>query len=494
MTARRLPRTADYKREKDSTATLIEGSIPAYNERLLMDMIQECMSVVDGAEKLGLVDPKPSGDAESPFLKPWTIRNLHHERAYYTMKFSNPVIYHIPPLLGHLKQRLRMFRTSVAEYVPCYMMNLNRVVLAKFNPPYYDNIGDGILGQFVLQGGMRMRLSSANVFMPGAAQHRSLRCGPDTVKAYFAHAWWHFPLAQGMRDASCLHNLVYHYPSRVRQVVRLRKTLVRVLKIGRRDSRAILNNEKAVACAHVLASLLVDNGRTLASEKRWILMRDGMSSLVKEDHILNAILVEPDITQPKFCVMMGHIGSPMQFADGSILSTAVSIANWSAMRDAGPESSLTEVGSIEEVAERVEKTIGNNGGPEGVFELPWKFTHGDVKRVIDGFSPLYVRAGGTVYHTPPSVASFVLAKQPSLLDNQSAVGVIARMFDTVEPSAKKWDVNAIGSLIVKENKPSSASFSDALLAHVPRLAGESALSRMIYCQLLCRHRFKSKEE
>lgn len=484
MTTRSHPRrAADYQRMNDATATLIEKSIPAYNEELHRDMIQECMSVVDCAENLGLVYPKSSDEGESPFLKPWTIRNLHRERAYYTMKYSNPMIYHIPPLLGHLKRRLNVYQGRVAEYIPCYMMNLNRVVLAKLDPPYYDNIGDGVLGQLVLQGDRRMRLSSANVFMPGAARHRSLHHGADTVKAYFEHTWWHFPMPQGMRDTSCLHNLVYHSHNRVKQVVRLRKTLARVLKIGRRDTRTILNNGKAMACTHVLVSLLVDDGREPTSETRWILMRDAISQFVKKDCILNAVLVEPDISRQKFSVMTGHVGPPMQPIDGSILRTVVSVANWFAMRNAGPESSLTKVGSIEEVVERVEKIIDCNGGPDGVLDIPWKFSQGDIKRIIDGFCPLYVRVGGSVYHTPPPVASFALAKQFALLDNQLAVGAIVRMFDLIEPSVKKWKFNTTLSLIYKDNNPTSTSFPDALLTHVPRLAGESTLSRMVYCQI-----------
>ena len=474
----RQRRKAGYQRNNDATTTLIEKLIPKYNEQLQRDMIQECMAVVDGAQDVGILST-PSGDHDSPLLKPWTIRNAHGEPAYYTIKFSDPVIYHIPPLLGHLKRRLKIFREQIAEYVPCYMMNLNRVVLAKFVPPYYDNIGDGIIGKFVLKAGRRMQLSSANVFMPGASQHEPISHGRKTAEMYFEHAWWHFPGASDVRDTSCLHNLVYHSNNRVKQVVRLRKTLLRVLKIGKMETRNILNDGRPVACMHVQVSLLVDNGRTLSSEKRWILMHRSVAEVVKEGHVINAVLAEPDLARPKLSIVMGCVGSPMQISDKAILSTAISIAIWTAMRDGGPESSLTKVGSIEETTERVAETVSNNDGPTKVLEMPWSLSQGDVKRIIDGFRPMYVRTGEWVYHIPPPIASFVLARQPALLDNYSAAYSIARMFDLVEPSVKGCKSKAIYSLIVKaKNEP--RWFPNALLAHVPALVGESAMSRMFY--------------
>lgn len=474
----RQRRKAGYQRNNDATTTLIEKLIPEYKEQLQRDMIQECMAVVDGAQDVGILS-NSSGDHDSPLLKPWTIRNAHSEPAYYTIKFSNPVIYHIPPLLGHLKRRLNIFRGQMAEYVPCYMMNLNRVVLAKFVPPYYDNVGDGIIGKFVLKAGRRMQLSSANVFMPGASQHEPLSRGSKTVEMYFEHAWWHFPGTCDVRDTSCLHNLVYHSNNRVKQVVRLRKTLLRVLKIDKRETRNILNDGIPVACMRVQVSLLVDNGRALSSEKRWILMRSSVAEVVKEGHVINAVLAEPDLARPKLCIVMGYVGSPMQITDKAILSTTVSIAIWTAMRDGGPESSLTKVGSVEETTKRVAETVGNNDGPTKVLEMPWSLSQGDVKRIIDGFRPMYVRTGEWVYHIPPPIASFVLARQPVLLDSHSVTDSIARMFDLVKPRVKDWKNKAIYSLIVKaKNEPRWSP--DTLLAHVPALAGESIMSRMFY--------------
>lgn len=287
-------------------------------------------------------------------------------------------------------------------------------------------------------------------------------------------------MARGIRDTSCLHNLVYHSHSRVKQVVRLRKTLLRVLKIGSKDSRFILNNGKTVACTNMHVSLLVDDGMTLSSEKRWILMRDSLSSFVKEGHIINAILVEPDISQRNFSVMIGHIGPPMQFTDRSILNVAVSIANWSAMRDAGPKSSLTMLGDINEITGRIAKTIDGDNSPDCVLEIPWRFNQGDIKGIIDDFCPLYVRTKGQVFHTPPPVASFVLSRQPSLLNSRSAVGTIVRMFDLVEPTLKKWDWDTVLHLAAGDKTTTSATFLNALLTQVPRLAAESALFRMLH--------------
>ena len=482
MTAQCYPKRADYRIINDAAATLIEKAIPAYSKQLHRDMIQECMSVVDTAQSLCLLDTSPSGDFCSPLLKPWTIRNAHGEPAYYTMNFSNPMAYHIPPMFEHLKRRLNVFQGSVAEYIPFYLMNLNRVVLAKFDPPYYDNVGSGVLGNLVLKAGKRMRLSSANVFMPGAAQHRSLRHGADAVRVYFEHAWWHFPMASGIRDTSCLHNLVYHSHNHVKQVVRLRKTLVKVLKIGKPDSRTILDNGKAVPCTRSLVSLLVDNGRTLSSEKRSIFIHGGIASLIKEGHVVNAILVEPDISRPKFCVMIGHVGAPVEFSTESALRATVSIVNWCAMRNAGSESSLTKVGHTDVIVENTAKIVDDNGCPDGVLEMPWKIKQRDIKRIIDGFCPLFVRTGGEVYYTPPPVASFMLAEQPSLINSQSAVGTIACMFDLVEPSPKKWREDTKLTLNSRDKTFTSPSFPNTLLTHLPRLAGESAMSRMFSFQ------------
>lgn len=483
MTAHDSRKKADYQTKNDATTTLLEKMIPAFRKRLQQDMIQECIATVDSACKIGLVDRSP-GDYESPFLKPWTIRNLHGEPAYYTIKFSNPVIYYVPPLLGRLKWRIKTYQRRDIEYLPCYMMNLNHVILAKFDPPtdHYGSIGDGIQGQFALHKGKKMKFSSTNVFMPGSSQHQPLRQGTDVPSRYFEHSLWHFPGAGDTPDTSCRHNLVYHSGDRVKQVLRLRKTLLRVLKISRCDRRFILNNGRRVVCFHAQVSLLVDNGYKLSSEKRWVLIHGSMEPVVKEGTVINAVLVEPDLSHPEFSIVIGHAGLPMQITDESVLTTSASIAMWSMMRNAGPESSLTKVGDTIEIAEHVEKLIAENSRSAGIFEVPWNVGGRELKRIVDNLCPLFVRVEDQIYHTPPPVASFVLTASTSLLNDRSATGSLAQIFDLVEPSVSKWEQKAIYSIIYK-NKINATSFCNSLIAHIPRLTGESIISRMFNFQL-----------
>ena len=123
------PAKAKYSQSGDVDTKLLEQLIPQYDRRLLSRMIYECKAVIEDAQGLGLRSNSRGIRAK---IVPLTIRGAYGETSHYTIDFTSPLIRYVPPEFISLHRTSWYTRTKSVEYLPCYIMNLNRVVLAKF--------------------------------------------------------------------------------------------------------------------------------------------------------------------------------------------------------------------------------------------------------------------------------------------------------------------------------------------------------------------------
>ena len=476
------PARAGHTSGRDSDTKLLEKTIPGYNRYTLVSMIQECKSVVGNAQTLGLVSPSDEHRASSKIV-PFTVKYARNEQAFYTIRLASPVLQYFLPAFAPICARYRFAPQLYVEYIPCYLMNLNRVVLCKsyvsaFQPKMYDTIGCGLFRRLDFDGGRAMQLSSTNLFLQGDARVRVQGDGQDAIQKCFEYCWWHPPAPNDLMDASCVHNMIYHTSSRVRGILKVRKTIIRIIGMHRSDTISIMPDSKPIKCVNTDVALLVDDGKNIFSERRHMLMPESISSSVSEGDIMNAIIATQNIKNPKVSVIIGHAGQAMNQSD---LRPVLGLAMWKILQRMEVDSSLTFVEDTDTIADRVSDMLQDNTAGSGVFYpyFLWRFNKNDVGRLVSNLFPLYVRERGSIYQMPPAVISFLAASSPYVLSKDASVRAISQLFDLVSTDTKRWGERAQSSLEERKNTEANASSWQArLLVNMPSIAAEVALSRV----------------
>ena len=472
---------AEYSQAGDIDTKLLQQVIPEYNQAIRNHMIQDCKAVVEDADKIGLKTQK-SGRGVSARIVPLTIKGAHGEPSHYTIKFAAPVVQYIPPAFAPLHFWCKFTPESVVEYIPCYIMNLNRVALAKFylksDTTGYDRIGNGLFSRLDPGKGKRVTLSSTNILLPGSAEEHVQDFAQETIRKCFEQCWWHLPTPSGAEDTSCMHNLVYHSSTRIKGILQMRKTLLRIIKICKPDMRCIIPGGREIECVRANVTLLVDDGKRIFSERRVMFMAKNVSGSVKEGDIMNAIIATQNIKQPKVSMVVGHADPAITPGDKL---PVMGLAIWDIVRHKEANSSLTLVEDIDEIVNRVSNILKDNSLESDVFypDFAWRFIRSDAKKAVSDIFPLYVREGNLVYHLPPAIMSFLITTAPHMLVRVESVSAIARLFDLVSANTKEWRKNAQTALDAHEFRDmSSSSGLNRLLSHMPTVAVEVALSKI----------------
>ena len=445
-------------------------------------MIQECKSVVAEAEALGL-GSRSAGREPPSKVVPWTVRGAHLEPSYYTISFASSVVRYVPPPLAHLRLRCRFNRQMDVEYIPCYLTNLNRVALSKCylrrpEPSLYDDVGDGLFARHDFVGGRAMRLSSTNHLLPGSSKERVQAHSHDAIRKCFEYCWWHLPPPSGSRDASCVHNMIYHTSAHIKGILKMRKTIARIIRMRGSDTVSIIPGGGAVKCVGADVALLVDNGKNILSEERRMLMPESVSYSVREGSVMNAVIAIQDIRHPKASVIVGHAGEAMQQSD---MRPALGLAAWKILQGVTPDSSLTFVADIGDMADRVSAMLGNNAAESGVFfpDFMWRFHSNDAERLVSELSPLYAREGSSVYQLPPAAISFLAVTAPAVLSKSDSAGGVSRLLGLVSADTRRWGRRAKSELAERNSAGANASsWQASLLSGIPSIAAETALSRV----------------
>ena len=373
---------AAYNSGRDANTMLLERLIPQYDKGSQVNMIQECSRFLHKAQALDLA--RASDDKAASTIVPWTVRGAYHEPSFYTIKFSSPVVQYIPPVFASLHLRRWYSRQRDVEYIPSYLVNLNRVVLSKSylkrpSPNTQDTVGDGLFSRLDFVGGMRTTLSSTNLLLPGGAKPQVQRSLQDAIRMCFEHCWWLPPAPGGWTDASFANNMAYHSSKRVTGIVKLHKTLVRIIGKSRSETIRIVPGGKAVRCVNADVALLVDDGKDLLSERRRMLMTEGAASSVAEGTVMNAVIAVQDIGNPKTSLIMGHATGAMR---PGCVQPAVSLSIWQILRRLRIDSGLTFVGETSVITEHVSRMLDNNTAESGVFypDYIWRFTRNDAEK------------------------------------------------------------------------------------------------------------------
>lgn len=484
------PEKAEYNPANNSERTLLEERIPKYNKTLWTEMIQECKLILERVEMLSFkTESKKRNDSTQ--IRSFTIENAYGEPAYFTIKFSMPIIHYIHSAFKYLHFQFGYTEKSDVEYTPCYLMNLNHVALSKIektrgSDSIYGSIGDGLYSKFTHQGGKYMMFSSSNILLLGATKENIQISEQESINKCFEYCYWYLPAPKKMNDVSCIHNLIYHKSSNVERggVLQLRKTILKILKIKGRSFLKILPRGKTVKCFSADVALLVYDGKKIFSEKQTIFLIDHIVNSFKEGDILNALIIVQNISHPRYSLVVGSVGDPIDIGD---IKSLLSIVMWKELQYLEENSSISHVGKLNILVNNILEILQKNMNESDIFYPSFAWNNNINKKIeksIDELFPLYIIDDDDVHQLSPTIMSFLLTYDPKILRNTKYILTIIKMLNLITPNSKKWGEPARSQLQISNNKsnPLTSTTINLLLENFPLL-----INMMIYSRIFHQH-------
>jgi len=457
---------------------LLEKHIPKFDKSLSQKMLIEANALETQIQRFVIpIEPKS-----------FTIKDMHGETAYWTISFTLPVIQYVPECFRHLttNEWYHAEKGQRLEHVPSYIPNINHVaLLARYNggDAEFGNNTDGLFNEYVYEKNTPMELNSLNILLQWYSKKNffdeSLH---DYFKKCFEFCFWRLPTFSYQDDGSCINNLIYATSSRVLDVIRLRKTLVKILNVDKRTEKiTLLGKHLPGKFAQVL--ILCDDGEKLGSEKKYVFLLEQVADSIKEGDILNAVLASPHGKNFKTTFLLGKIGKVVE--PGNI-QCILSILLSKIMQNLEDNSSPTKIASKNKIQFELTNIINaNNNVFEGIFgwgkDIPKK-----VSLSIQNMFPLFLEDGESVYHMSPVIMAFLSTLAPQIIQQKDSLILIMKLFDTMKVNSKFWGREAMMRLRTSDNyeriQGELSSFANRLLEKSPRL-----VNRIVYSRILSQH-------
>ena len=458
--------------------SLLERLIPHFNNELAQKMIIEA----------NVIHRQLDGRTIPTEPKAFTIKNFHAEVAYWTIAFSQPVIQYVPECFKYITKNIPYhFDTRTwLEHVPSYVLNINHVTSQQIynsgDSSYGDN-SDGLFAKFVYENNTPMTLFSYNILLPEYSKKQFLEPSVhNCVQKCFELCYWRFPTPTIQDDGSCINNLIYSTTKKIRGVLALRKTLVKILEIGPRDNWNTLL-EEPIQVKNAKVMLLCDDGEKLTSQEKWLWILKHISEDLDEGDILNAVIIQ-SVTgkKTKNSIIIGQIGAKVTPND---IHTIMSLTCSKMMQDVNSTTSSTKVTDINKLESTISDLFKNNSlFFAGIFE--WKINMSKIHKSADLLFPIFLENDNNLYHFHPTLVSFIATHSPQTLNDKQLLLLIVKLFDVLEINSEFWGRKARSKLRYSENyaeiQRRDPKFAKTLLDAIPRL-----INQIIYSRVLSRH-------
>ena len=476
-----MVREPKYHRKNKFIKKLLEEIMPRYDRQLPANMVLECKRVMRDCDE----NEARLSERSRILLEFWTIKDARREPAYFTAKFSMPVVQYIPSCFKHLHSMLPYTRHGTAEYIPCYLMNLNHVVLVKIPhegrrpPSTYRDIGDGLFNMVVYQKGRHMELDSANILLGGRTHDRSVAPSQDIIRRCFEMCYWRLPPAKDAGTPPPSHNLIYHTNQSIHNVIRLQKTILRVIKISKERPRWIeVIKNRSVEYVKADVALLVDDGRSISSEfRKGMMLTADVAQPVREGDVLG-VLISEDIKYHRPLVV-GRVGDPGKPGD---LKPLLGVILWRLLQRIGKDSSMTKGGDINEISNQVSEIIEDNSTDIDLFypSIAWNHSAQNIKKSIDGLFPLYMLKNDEIHQISPAALSFIISAFPGMLAMRESTSILINLLQIIKTGVKQ-DAKESAHTLDKtrfQTDGSAQEFLGMFLENLPSIINEMVYSRI----------------
>ena len=463
--------SADFKGYGRSEL-LLEQLIPRYDNSLSQQMIIEANALRDKIQKC-LISTEP---------KSFTIKDHHQNTAYWITSFTQPVIQYIHECLASITSNIRFHEYGHLEHVPCYIPNINHVVMfANYNngePSFSNNIMGGLF-KIYENDSQLMELSSLNILLPNKAKSKFLdESVLGLVRQAFEYCYWRFPF-EPFNNKSCINNLIYATTSRITKVISLRKTLVKIVKINRDENVFLLGKNLPSKTTEIL--MINEQDTHFFTKKCYAHILSNVLEGLEEGDIINAVLVF-DQKFKNGILVIGKIGD---IVNPNNITCVVSMVLAKKLQHIGYNSSPTKISAKSDVEHEVSRMLRSNYKMfDSIFWLDKSITK-KITKSIEMLFPMFINIDDVIYQLSPTLLTF-LVSFPDILKNRSYLSMIIRFFDTMQIRTNMNDK------IVRRKLRFSNEY-EKLQTNIPDLANKllelspRILNRMAYSRILSQY-------
>jgi hypothetical protein len=457
---------------------LLEEHIPRFNNFLMQRMLIEASALKDQIQRFTIRTEPES----------FTIKFMHAETAYWAITFTHPVIQYIPECFRHITKNVPYYfeKGQWLEHVPSYIPNINHVAM---NVVYnggngeFTNNTSGLFAKYIYVDGTPMTFYSYNILNRWHAKKKYLdESVHEYVRKCFDYCYWRFPTPLDQDEGSCIDNMIYATTSRIREVLIMRKTLVKIFKVEDRvESRTLLERDMRGKFAEVL--LLCDDGIQFVSQKRHIFIPEHVIESIKENDVVNAVLIQVDVREKKKdMIMIGNMGVVSSKKPQAVISIILS----KMLQNIEDYSSPTRITDVDKLRFEITNFFQTN---YKFFESTQGWGKDIPEKVSESFVelfPMFIEDDGNVYQMSPTMITFLSTIHPKTLEDKKTLTTIVKLLDMLKINSNFWGSEAIGKLrtsdTYEEIQGNPSSLPNELLKAVPRI-----VNRIVYSRIFSRH-------
>jgi hypothetical protein len=303
------------------------------------------------------------------------------------------------------------------------------------------------------------------------------------VRKCFDYCYWRFPTPLDQDEGSCIDNMIYATTSRIREVLIMRKTLVKIFKVKDRvESRTLLERDMRGKFAEVL--LLCDDGIQFMSQKRGeIFIPEHVIESIKENDVVNAVLIQVDVREKKKgMIMIGNMGVVSSKKPQAVISIILS----KMLQNIEDYSSPTRITDVDKLRFEITNFFQTN---YKFFESTQGWGKDIPEKVSESFVelfPMFIEDDGNVYQMSPTMITFLSTIHPKTLEDKKTLTTIVKLLDMLKINSNFWGSEAIGKLrtsdTYEEIQGNPSSLPNELLKAVPRI-----VNRIVYSRIFSRH-------
>jgi len=448
---------------------LLEKIIPEYNNKILQGMLIEASALHDQVSRFA------DWKGENLF-RICGMRNI----SYWYIEFTHTVPMYIPKcfkiLVRNIKYKFDIW--SFLGHVPSYIPSINHVVMRsvwnKGDLNNYIRSREDIFEKNIFTDGEPTKYYSPNLFERNDANVELLEeSAHEKIRDCFYYCYWRLPTTKNID--SHINNLIYHNSSKVKNIISVRKTIIKINEISDRIENFEIFEGSTIKIKSATCSVLCDDGEKISNIKYNVILQDSESKCLKNGDVVNAILVKDD---SRWYVMIGNLGS-ITLNDPRAL---IALTLHHLLKSVEDDSSLTKI-PFKKFLLKLEDVISSNNEIFPASDLWKKDIPGLAQKGLESLKPLFFKNEDNLYHISPTLISYFSIYCPNNLNDLKRLEDVAKLFDTFKISSKKWGQKPREILNHDDKswsqKVNHSNWNSQLLKASPRLANNMVFSRII---------------
>lgn len=409
------------------------------------------------------------------------------DQSCFRIRLQLPTLLHFHYAIERLR-KIQPFHTGQGHtfpvgFFPAYNCNLNHLTLLRtyeHTSDWNDRLGsyedeDYFSIMLYAEKGEPVEQSSLNFLLQNNAKPKQVPVDISAmINRCFEHMYWRPPLEDLQYDHSPIHNFIYHSSSRISELRRVYKTVIKITDIGRR--RYSLGKSEIRDYVEAKASVMCQDKDGLFFRRMGLWVAEPDATHLKPDDIADCIMEKPIIRGARHMPIMIHsvIGDVL---DGSCLEKTISACVWKRLHKISDSTNICKIDHLDNIKRDVYSLIERNKrifGNEWIEGFDRKFS-ASLKNLF----PLIFDHEGEVYHAPPPLIGYVLVRKLPVLQNSDALVEFLNFVDMIDPqnpfgSKTKLRMSGLGERI----QSGSAARWEDVLKEIPRVANRVMYSRV----------------